>query len=85
VFISNCLEVQKLKDPYLIDFTKANPEVGITYELCSGIVDKEDKDLLEITKEEILEECGYDVPVKNIFEVNTFRAGIGITGFFYLI
>jgi UDP-sugar diphosphatase len=83
VFISNCLEVQKLKDPYLIDFTKANPEVGITYELCSGIVDKEDKNLLEITKEEILEECGYDVPVKNIFEVNTFRAGIGITGFFY--
>lgn len=83
VFMSNCLEVQRAKDPYKVDFAHANPEAGITYELCSGIVDKEDKNLLEITREEILEECGYDVPLKNIYEVNTFRAGIGITGFVF--
>ena len=81
VFVSNCLDMQKVQDPLKIDFMNTNPEVGITYELCSGIVDKENKTLLEITKEEILEECGYDVPLENIHEVNTFRAGIGIAGF----
>jgi UDP-sugar diphosphatase len=42
-----------------------NPNNGFTYELCAGIVDK-DLSLVEIAKEEILEECGYDVDTKNI-------------------
>lgn len=41
-------------------------------ELCAGIVDK-DKSWIEIAREEVLEECGYDVPVERIEEVLTFR------------
>ncbi|XP_064420848.1 uridine diphosphate glucose pyrophosphatase NUDT14 isoform X3 [Latimeria chalumnae] len=47
--------------------------VGITYELCAGIVDKPDLSLEEIAKQEILEECGYDVPVANLKKITSYR------------
>jgi len=46
--------------------------LGVTYELCAGIVDK-DKPALEIAREEVLEECGYQVPQENITRVTGFR------------
>lgn len=46
--------------------------MGITIELCAGIVDKE-KPWNEIAREEVLEECGYDVPVDRLEEIITFR------------
>lgn len=46
--------------------------LGITHELCAGIVDKS-KPLIEIAQEEIIEECGYDVPVERIETVMTYR------------
>lgn len=46
----------------IIDTCKYPPGNGITIELCAGIVDK-NLSLIDIAKEEILEECGYDVPV----------------------
>lgn len=46
--------------------------LAITDELCAGIVDKS-KSLIEIAREEILEECGYDVPVERIETVMTYR------------
>ena len=52
---------------------------GYTYELCAGLIDK-DKSLEEIAKEEILEECGYDVPIKNIKKVAEFYTGVGFAG-----
>lgn len=52
---------------------------GYTYELCAGIVDKE-KSLIEIAKEEILEECGYDVPVDRIEKVTSFYTAVGFAG-----
>lgn len=42
-------------------------------ELCAGIVDK-DKPIEEIAKEEVLEECGYDVPLSNLKEVKSYRS-----------
>lgn len=54
---------------------------GFTCELCAGLVDK-DKDMEEIVKEEILEECGYDVDVKTIMHLTTYAAGVGIQGAF---
>ncbi|XP_064420847.1 uridine diphosphate glucose pyrophosphatase NUDT14 isoform X2 [Latimeria chalumnae] len=54
--------------------------VGITYELCAGIVDKPDLSLEEIAKQEILEECGYDVPVANLKKITSYRSGVGATG-----
>jgi len=52
---------------------------GFTYELCAGLVDK-DKSLVEIAHEEIMEECGYDVPTSLITEVTQFVSAIGTEG-----
>lgn len=46
--------------------------LAFTNELCAGIVDKS-KSLIEIAKEEILEECGYNVPIERIELVMTYR------------
>jgi len=53
--------------------------VGVTYELCAGIIDK-NMSLASLMKQEILEECGYDVPVENLQEITSFRSGVGTTG-----
>lgn len=55
-----------------IDLEKYPPKIGVTLELCAGIVDK-DLSLVEIAREEVLEECGYDVPVERIEEIMTYR------------
>ena len=52
---------------------------GFTYELCAGIVDK-DTSLAQIAKEEILEECGYDVPLESIERVTSFYTAVGFAG-----
>lgn len=55
-----------------IDLEKYPPKIGVTLELCAGIVDK-DLPLVEIAREEVLEECGYDVPVERMEEIMTYR------------
>lgn len=52
---------------------------SLTYELCAGIVDKE-ASLKQIAKEEINEECGYDVALENIEEVTSFFTNVGVSG-----
>jgi len=52
---------------------------GYTIELCAGIVDKE-MPLVEIAKEEILEECGYDVPLKDIQRITSYYTSVGFSG-----
>ncbi|XP_071665823.1 uridine diphosphate glucose pyrophosphatase NUDT14 isoform X1 [Patagioenas fasciata] len=54
--------------------------VGVTYELCAGIVDKPKLSLEEIACEEILEECGYRVPVTELRRITSYRSGVGVTG-----
>lgn len=84
VYINQLLESQStsidpsaaLKD---LEWSKVNPNAGITYELCAGICDKS-KSLEETIKEEIYEECGYTVKVENIHRVRAFRAGVGLIG-----
>eukprot|EP00803_Ostreobium_quekettii_P008707 evm.model.scf_1717.2 EVM.evm.TU.scf_1717.2 scf_1717:16428-20784(+) len=53
--------------------------VAFTYELCAGLVDKT-KSLSQIAHEEILEECGYDVPPQELVEVTQFTTSIGVAG-----
>ncbi|XP_061107976.1 uridine diphosphate glucose pyrophosphatase NUDT14 [Conger conger] len=53
---------------------------GVTYELCAGIVDKPDLSLEEIARQEVLEECGYDVPTTQLKKITTYRSGVGVTG-----
>ena len=50
-----------------------------TYELCAGLVDKQ-LSLKEIAKEEILEECGFDIPVSKIEKITSFFTNVGISG-----
>ncbi len=50
-----------------------------TYELCAGIVDK-DISRKQIAKEEIDEECGYDVPECEIRKISSFFTNVGVTG-----
>lgn len=52
---------------------------GFTYELCAGLVDK-DKSLIEIAKEEILEETGYDVPLEKMQKITSFYTAVGFAG-----
>jgi UDP-sugar diphosphatase len=58
---------------------KFPPKDAITMELCAGIVDK-DISIADIAREELLEECGYNVPVERIEEVMRYRSGVGTTG-----
>lgn len=70
------LLVKQFRVPvYLNDNTKT-----FTYELCAGLVDKEDKSLELIAKEEIDEECGYDVDINNIKKITSFYTNVGISG-----
>ena len=46
---------------------------GVTYELCAGLVDKPDLSLEEIARQEVLEECGYDVPAAKLKRITSYR------------
>ncbi len=57
----------------------ANKIDGMMYELCAGIVDK-NTSLEQIAKEEVLEECGYDVDVNSLEKITTVYSCVGISG-----
>ncbi len=56
-----------------------NKTDGITFELCAGIIDK-NLDEFEIIREEIDEECGFDVELKNIERISSFYTAVGFSG-----
>lgn len=56
-----------------------HPEHTYTYELCAGIIDKE-VSLEQIAKDEILEECGYDVALEEIRKIGSFYTNVGVSG-----
>ena len=56
-----------------------NNDNGMTVELCAGIVDKQ-LSLEEIAKEEIEEECGYDIPLQNLERITSFHTSVGFAG-----
>jgi UDP-sugar diphosphatase len=53
--------------------------ITFTYELCAGLVDKQSS-IEQITKEEIDEECGYDVPLEKIEKITSFHTNVGQSG-----
>ncbi|XP_062594508.1 uridine diphosphate glucose pyrophosphatase NUDT14-like isoform X2 [Saccostrea cucullata] len=85
IYLNNC-ETEQKNDKVTIDSDKYPGSLGITYELCAGLIDK-DVSPAEIAKMEILEECGFDVPLDSIEHVTSYRSGVGTTGskqyFFY--
>ena len=62
--------------PAVLNMTKTD---GHMHELCAGIIDKSVSNV-QIAKEEILEECGYDVSVENLDYITTFYTSVGISG-----
>lgn len=46
--------------------------LGLSLELCAGIVDK-NKSLIEIAKDELKEECGYEAPLSAFNQILTYR------------
>jgi UDP-sugar diphosphatase len=69
------LLVKQFRAPVYLNDKNAN----FTYELCAGIIDKE-MPLKEIVKEEIYEECGYDVGTKDIQKITSFYTNVGVSG-----
>lgn len=69
------LLVKQFRAPVYMNHNKHK----FTLELCAGLIDK-DLSLLEIVKEEILEECGFEVRVENIEKITSFFTNVGISG-----
>ncbi len=56
-----------------------NNNIGMTVELCAGIVDK-NLSLMHIAREEIEEECGYGVTIDRIEKITSFYTSVGFAG-----
>lgn len=70
IYYSCVLPVDREEDE--VDTSKYPASLGITLEMCAGIVDK-NKSLHEIAREEVLEECGYDVPITELHKIISYR------------
>lgn len=55
-----------------VDTNIYRPEDGLSLELCAGIVDK-DLPIIEIARDELKEECGYEAPAELFEKVITYR------------
>jgi len=55
----------------MVDLESYPPTLGLSLELCAGIVDK-DKPLVEIARDELQEECGYKVPASAFKQISTY-------------
>ncbi|XP_053613347.1 uridine diphosphate glucose pyrophosphatase NUDT14-like [Plodia interpunctella] len=62
-----------------IDTEKYPASLGISLEICAGIIDKK-LPVEEIAREEVLEECGYNVDVNSLQRVVSYRSGVGVQG-----
>lgn len=66
------------------DFIESSPASAkliphaYTYELCAGLCDKVGKSKEQIAKEEVLEECGYNV--RRLTYITTFATAVGHSG-----
>lgn len=67
----NCVHPND-RDEDFIDTKKYPASLGIALEICAGIIDK-DKPVNEIAREEVLEECGYNVELKDLHKIMSYR------------
>uniref|UniRef100_A0AC34FHA7 Nudix hydrolase domain-containing protein n=1 Tax=Panagrolaimus sp. ES5 TaxID=591445 RepID=A0AC34FHA7_9BILA len=63
-----------------IDWSKYPVALGETIELCAGLMDKPSKNPLQTIREEIIEECGYNVAEDNIKLIKRYISSISISG-----
>jgi len=75
--------VRQFRPPVLMALRMTQPSTApaaaFTYECCAGLVDKPIS-LDHIVREEILEECGYDVSVDAISKIATYHTSVGTSG-----
>ena len=55
-----------------MDTDKYPGTLGLTLELCAGLIDKSHS-AQETAQMELLEECGYKVPLNSLQRVTSFR------------
>lgn len=55
-----------------INTEKYDIRMGYSLELCAGIIDK-DCSIEEVARQEVLEECGYDIPVESLRKLHSYR------------
>ncbi|XP_025091686.1 uridine diphosphate glucose pyrophosphatase-like isoform X3 [Pomacea canaliculata] len=79
VYLNNCVSSKDDSEAETVDTEKYPGELGLTIELCAGIMDKNHSPQ-EMAQMELLEECGYKVPIDSIKKITSFRAGVGTTG-----
>ncbi|MDU7693120.1 MAG: NUDIX domain-containing protein [Helicobacter sp.] len=61
------------------DFKDMDFELGYTYELCAGLLDKP-KSLHETAAEEVLEECGYEISPNELHYIGKFFGSTSLNG-----
>nr|CAH7753079.1 unnamed protein product [Callosobruchus chinensis] len=76
-YIQQIPEQDRMKKP--VDVKKYPPSLGVTYEFCAGLEDK-NISTAETAKEEILEECGYEVSVDQLEKIATIKNLTETTG-----
>lgn len=57
------------------DLNQFRPSLAITVELCGGMVDK-NMSIKDIAREEISEECGFDIPINRLEEIYQFKTAV---------
>lgn len=55
-----------------VDVSRFPPVIGVTYELCAGIIDK-NLPIEKIAQEEVLEETGYMIRPEDLERVTSMR------------
>jgi len=70
--------------PTNVDWSTIPSKLGITVELCAGIVDEPKLSLKEIMQKEVLEECGYNVPLENFQQIISYRFDAECFSFLFL-
>jgi UDP-sugar diphosphatase len=68
--------VKQIRIPVLFN---DNSKEGVVYEVCAGLIDK-NKSTIEIAREEIIEEMGYEIPIENIEYLKTLKSSVGSSG-----
>uniref|UniRef100_A0A914YBV7 Uridine diphosphate glucose pyrophosphatase NUDT14 n=1 Tax=Panagrolaimus superbus TaxID=310955 RepID=A0A914YBV7_9BILA len=63
-----------------IDWSKYPVSLGETIELCAGLMDKPNKNPLQTIREEIIEECGFNVAEENIKLIKRYISSISVSG-----
>ncbi|XP_070181971.1 uridine diphosphate glucose pyrophosphatase NUDT14-like isoform X1 [Littorina saxatilis] len=79
VYMNNVSTQTDSEGNKMVDTGKYPGSLGLTLELCAGILDK-NHSAQETAQAELIEECGYKVPLDSLQLITSFRGGVATTG-----